>query len=114
MSQFTIRSGNRQVVVTEQGGRFSARLYANGGETATLQAWKGKTEAGARRWAAKHLDETFTTVDARSEMLSAIGNAETAGVDAHSLDRMRLACEFFTNPAFKAAMADHVWANRVD
>ena len=53
MSQFTIKSGSRQVVVTVQGQSYSARLYVNNGETATLQSWKGKTETGARRWAAK-------------------------------------------------------------
>jgi hypothetical protein len=51
MTQFSIKKGNREVVVVEQDGRFSARLYVNGGETATLQSWKGKTEAGARKWA---------------------------------------------------------------
>lgn len=55
MRQFKIEAGSRVVVVTDQDGQFSARLYVNGGETATLQAWKGKSEAGARRWAARML-----------------------------------------------------------
>jgi hypothetical protein len=55
----------------------------------------------------------MTTADARNEILAAIAKAEAAGVDAATLDRMRLACEFFTDPGFKAAMADRVWANRV-
>jgi hypothetical protein len=54
----------------------------------------------------------MTTTEARQEMLDAITKAEAAGIDGHTLDRMRLACEFFTNPAFKAAMADRVWENR--
>lgn len=55
MRQFEIRKGNRVVIVTEDFGRFSARLYINGGETITSFCWKGKTEAGARRWADKAL-----------------------------------------------------------
>lgn len=55
MHQFKIQNGNRVVIVTEQDGRYSARLYVNGGETATLQSWKGKSETGARNWAAKIL-----------------------------------------------------------
>jgi hypothetical protein len=55
MREFTITKGTRQVVVTEQAGRFSARLYVNSGETATTTAWKGKTEDGARKWADKVL-----------------------------------------------------------
>lgn len=55
MTATTINHCTRQVVVTEQAGRYSARLYVNGGETATLQSWKGKTLAGAQKWAAKVL-----------------------------------------------------------
>lgn len=55
MNQFTIAIGTRQVVVTAQDGQFWARLYVNCGESATLQCWKGKSEAGARRWAARVL-----------------------------------------------------------
>jgi hypothetical protein len=55
------------------------------------------------------MNATMTTAEARNEMLSAIAKAEAAGVDGHTLDRMRLACEFFTNSAFKTAMVDHVW-----
>lgn len=53
MTTFEINKGSRQVVVIKQGDRYSARLYVNGGETVTTTAWKGKTEAGARKWAAK-------------------------------------------------------------
>lgn len=55
MRQFEIKSGTRVVIVTEQMGHFSARLYVNGGETTTLQSWKGRSEKGARDWAAKML-----------------------------------------------------------
>lgn len=55
MTNFTIKNGSREVMVICQDGRFSARLYVNNGETATLQSWKGKTEAGARKWAARIL-----------------------------------------------------------
>lgn len=57
MSQFTIENGTRQVVVTNQEGRVSARLCVNNGETATFQSWKGKTEGGAHKWASKVLGE---------------------------------------------------------
>jgi hypothetical protein len=56
------------------------------------------------------ISQTMTTAEARNEMLAAIGRAEAAGIDGATLDRMRLACEFFTNPEFKAAMADHVFS----
>lgn len=58
MKQFIVTKGNgaQQVVVTEQAGFYTARLYINYGDTATLQTWKGKTEGGARRWAAKVLN----------------------------------------------------------
>lgn len=64
MTQTTISNGTRQVVITEQTeackSRFSARLYVNAGGvngmgTATLQAWKGETLSGAKRWAARIL-----------------------------------------------------------
>lgn len=55
MKQFEIRSGSKVVIVTEQAGRFSARLYVDHGEIATLSSWKGKTEASVRRWAEKVL-----------------------------------------------------------
>ncbi len=56
MRQETITQGTRQVVIwSQQDGRWEARLYVNKGETATLQTWKGKTEAGARQWADKIL-----------------------------------------------------------
>lgn len=55
MRQFTIQSGSRVVVVTVQSSSVSARLYVDGGEVATLETWKGKTEAGARKWAARKL-----------------------------------------------------------
>jgi hypothetical protein len=56
MTTFTIKNGSREVVVTKQDGRYSARLYVNHGETATLQSWKGRSEAGARKWAARVME----------------------------------------------------------
>jgi hypothetical protein len=53
MTTFTIKSGSKEVMVIKQGDSYSARLYVNNGETATLQSWKGKTEAGARKWASR-------------------------------------------------------------
>ena len=55
MTTIEIRNGSRVVIVMVQDGSYSARLYVNNGETATLTNWKGKTEAGARRWAGKVL-----------------------------------------------------------
>jgi hypothetical protein len=49
MTQYTLKNGTRQVEITGDLGVWAARLYVNNGETATLQSWKGKTEAGARR-----------------------------------------------------------------
>jgi hypothetical protein len=112
MTQFTIENGTRQVVVTNQEGRFSGRLYVNSGETATLQSWKGKSEAGARKWASKVLGDTIANAEVRKEMLSVHAKAEAAGVDGETLDRIRLATEFFTNPEFRAAMTQRVWEAR--
>jgi hypothetical protein len=53
MTTFTIKSGSKEVMIVKQGDNYSARLYVNNGETATLQSWKGKTEAGARKWASR-------------------------------------------------------------
>jgi hypothetical protein len=56
MRQFTITNGTRQVIVTNQSvGHYAATLYVNSGETITRQNWTGKTEKGARNWAAKVL-----------------------------------------------------------
>lgn len=59
-SDQVIRNGNKAVVISEQQGRFSARLYVNarGGladATATLVANTFKSAAGASRWAAKQV-----------------------------------------------------------
>lgn len=48
-------NGSRQVIITEDYGVVSARLYVNHGETACHQNWNGKTMAGAIRWANKTL-----------------------------------------------------------
>jgi len=48
--------GTRSVAITIDNGSVSARLYVNRRETATLTNWKGKTEAGANRWAKKVLN----------------------------------------------------------
>jgi len=50
-----IDNGTRSVAITIQDGSVSARLYVNRRETACFQNWKGKTEAGAIRWATKIL-----------------------------------------------------------
>lgn len=56
MTQFETTNGSRKVITTSNdGSSFSSRLYVNGGETATLVSSKHKTEAGARKWAAKVL-----------------------------------------------------------
>lgn len=56
MKTTTISKGSRQVVICEQPGLIWARLYVANGSVATLQSWKGKTLAGAQRWAAKTLN----------------------------------------------------------
>lgn len=53
MNTTKIQNGTRVVMVTEDMGRFSSRLYVNNGETATLVCAKHKTLKGAQRWAAK-------------------------------------------------------------
>jgi hypothetical protein len=55
MKTHNIQNGTRVVIVTEDMGRFSSRLYVNNGETATLICAKHKTLKGAQRWAAKVL-----------------------------------------------------------
>lgn len=52
----------------------------------------------------------FNATDARRELLAIHAKAEAAGTDADTLDRLRLATEYFTNPAFQAAMSNKVWA----
>lgn len=63
MRTFWIIDGNAGVAVSvdADNGMVWARLYVNvrGGThdaVSTLTAWKGKTEAGARRWATKVLN----------------------------------------------------------
>lgn len=58
--QTVIESGNRAVVINQQGASVWANLYVNarnGLQDAdiTLQRWTGKTVAGAQKWAAKVL-----------------------------------------------------------
>jgi hypothetical protein len=55
MTQQTVVRGSRMVIITEDMGRVTARLYLNHGDTASAQSWKGKTMAGAQRWAHKIL-----------------------------------------------------------
>lgn len=46
----------RAVAISAQPGYATARVYVGGAERiATLRSWEGKTEAGARKWAAKQL-----------------------------------------------------------
>jgi hypothetical protein len=59
-NQQIVRNGNKAVVISEQQGRFSARLYVNARSgiadaTATLVANTFKSAAGATRWAAKQV-----------------------------------------------------------
>ena len=56
MKQYEIRKGSRVVIITEDMGRFSARLYLNNGETASLQCWKGKSYKGAKDFARRMLN----------------------------------------------------------
>lgn len=52
MQQYEVRQGSRVVVITADLGRVSARLYLNNGDTASPHtSWKGKTIAGAEKWA---------------------------------------------------------------
>lgn len=55
MNTTTITNGNKQVVATQnnEASKWNARLYVNGGETATLVAKKFRTLAGVKAWAAK-------------------------------------------------------------
>lgn len=57
MTQYTITKGSRQVIICEDLGKVSARLYLNHGETAGYQSWRGKTRKGAERWAQKVLSQ---------------------------------------------------------
>ena len=55
--QIEITKGSRIVksFTNGEGYSWTSRLYVNNGETATLTCAKHKTEAGARKWAAKVL-----------------------------------------------------------
>jgi hypothetical protein len=60
MNQTQITSGNRAVVITQQGAKVWANLYVNArnglmGADITAQRWDGKTVAGAQMWAARVL-----------------------------------------------------------
>jgi hypothetical protein len=56
MQQTHVIQGSRMVIITEDMGRYSARLYFDRGEIASVHtSWRGKTMAGARRWAKKVL-----------------------------------------------------------
>ena len=48
--------GSRQVIGWVQDGLYSARLYVNHGETATLTNGKWKTLQGMKRWAKRTLE----------------------------------------------------------
>jgi hypothetical protein len=58
MRQIEITNGTRRVISTSngEGSPWSSRLYVNSGETATLICAKHKSEAGARKWAARTLE----------------------------------------------------------
>jgi hypothetical protein len=52
-----ITSGDRKVIATrnDEASKWHARLYVNGGETATLTSAKLKTTNGLTQWAKKVL-----------------------------------------------------------
>lgn len=53
MNSITITKGTRVVIATrnDESSQWNARLYVNGGETATLVSGRFKTERGLRKWA---------------------------------------------------------------
>jgi hypothetical protein len=58
--QTIIQNGNRAVVINGRDGSFFANLYVNarnGIQNADITnlRWTGRTEAGAKRWAAKQV-----------------------------------------------------------
>ena len=57
MQAIEIANGSRKVIASrnDSASKWTARLYVNNGETATLVARKFKTENGVRKWAAKQL-----------------------------------------------------------
>lgn len=57
MTQIETRAGSRLVIAASngEGAAWTSRLYVNGGETATLTTARHKSEAAARKWAAKVL-----------------------------------------------------------
>jgi len=74
MDQIEITRGSRKIIATrnDASSRWNARLYVNGGDTATLIARTFKTESGLRTWAEKILaagtrtewHDAFSTADA--------------------------------------------------
>lgn len=58
MTTHEIANGSRIVRINEsETGRCNSRLWVNGGETATLVSAKHSTLAGAKKWAAKALND---------------------------------------------------------
>ena len=55
MTQYQITHGSHVVIITEQCGLFSCRLYVNWGETATLSVGSARTRAGIERSARRLL-----------------------------------------------------------
>ena len=55
MRQYMIQDGSRQVIITEDEGRFSCRLYVNNGQTATLHGGRAKTKRGIEQIARRLL-----------------------------------------------------------
>lgn len=49
------KTGSWVVITNVHAGTYNSRLYVNYGKTATLTAAKHRTEAGARKWAAKQV-----------------------------------------------------------
>lgn len=58
MEQFEMSQGARKVIATSNDGkRWSVRLYVNYGETVTLIAAQFTTRKGAEKWAQKALTD---------------------------------------------------------
>ncbi len=58
MNTIVIEHGTRSVVTSyePETGVYSSRLYVNGGDTATLQNAKHKSQRGMLKWASKVLE----------------------------------------------------------
>lgn len=62
MTQFTVESGDKMVLVTVQNGVYSGRVYVNYGLTMTTVAKSFRSERGVRAWAAKWLAVPYSVI----------------------------------------------------